>query len=134
MITTEQLDSLKLVIEENAFLSEKAVLDAVEIAVTQGSGGWGVRRQDGVVLTLARQLKGALERAERADEAYKTMKGLQMENGRLKKWKENHATAAAAMESHIKTLEETLVDERKEHNKLKDQFNELAGVDGDEFS
>lgn len=85
MITPEKLDNLKLITDESVFVSEKDTLDRVELAVQQGAGGWGVRRDDGVILKLARDLKLAGAMATQVDESQRKLKGLQLENGRLRK-------------------------------------------------
>ena len=67
----EQLENLKLIVDESVYLSEQETLDRLELAVQQGAGGWGVRRDDGALLTLARNLKLALGMAEQQDETYR---------------------------------------------------------------
>jgi len=96
MIKLEQLDGLKLITDESVFRTEEQALDRVELAIQQGAGGWGVRPDDGCILRLARDLKIALTVAgtvdkvrEASDEEHRKLKGAQMENGRLKKQRDN---------------------------------------------
>ena len=84
MMKIEDLEGVKLVNEEY-LASEGEVRSVLENAFQQGSQGWGVRRDTGVILKLARDLKLALAMAQAADEATRKLKGLQLENGRLKK-------------------------------------------------
>ena len=84
MISIEDLDGIKLVQLEN-FASNDETYSELERAIQQGSQGWGVRLEQGVILRLARELKIALSLAAQADDALRKLKGLQLENGRLRK-------------------------------------------------
>ena len=84
MISIEDLDGIKLVQLEN-FASNEEACSEIERAIQQGSQGWGVRREQGVILRLSRELKIALTLAAQADDALRKLKGLQLENGRLRK-------------------------------------------------
>jgi len=83
-LTLKDLDGVKLANEEYIATTPE-VQDALERAFQQASQGWGVRREVGVFLALARDLKMAMHLAETADEAQRMLKGAQMETGRLKK-------------------------------------------------
>lgn len=107
MIKLEALDGLKLVTDESAFCTDEQTLDRLELAIQQGAGGWGVRVDDGVILRLARDLKITLALAESADEAQRALKGLQMENGRLKKSRDNAKEAAESLSKRVAELEES---------------------------
>lgn len=80
----EDLAGVKLVQDEN-FTVENLVLDALEEAFIQGSQGWGVTRDTGVLLTLARELHAARLQADTAEDNYRLLKGAQMALGRSKK-------------------------------------------------
>lgn len=84
MLKLEDLDGLKLV-HLDYFATDADAELAVEQAITQGSQGWGVRREVGVILKLARDLKISLALAATADKSARMLKGAQLENGRLKK-------------------------------------------------
>lgn len=84
MITLDELQNLKLVLDENV-ADEQRAKEYIEYCVQQGSQGWGVRRDVSVVLKLARDLKIALALAATADEAQRKLKGEQMAHGRTKK-------------------------------------------------
>jgi hypothetical protein len=78
------LEGVKLANDEY-FASPEEAADFLERGFQQASQGWGVRREVGVCLTLARDLLIAWELADTADEAQRMLKGAQMETGRLKK-------------------------------------------------
>ncbi len=87
---TINVDGVKLV-PEDMLAPEVAANEAVELAVQQASG-WGVNRHDSIILRLAYELEKVLDENARAadlaaqlDEAKRTIKGLQLANGRLKK-------------------------------------------------
>ncbi len=83
MIRLEDLDNVKLVCVEN-FADEAETVATVEGACVQGSLTWGVRRETGAILSLARNLQIALALAATADEAQRKLKGEQMSHGRTK--------------------------------------------------
>lgn len=83
-LTIADVAGVKLADDSN-FPPLYEVTAALDHAFAQGSQGWGVTREVGVYLTLARELHAALEIAETADENRRMLKGAQMENGRLKK-------------------------------------------------
>lgn len=92
----DQLAQVKLVPEDN-IASYDAVLLHLEPIVREGiDSTFGMRTKDAIILRLARELHTALEaaaasdvymqeRAEKADELARKLKGLQLENGRLRK-------------------------------------------------
>jgi hypothetical protein len=84
MIDLTVLDGLKLVREEY-IANDLETAQFIEKAIQQGSQGWGVRREEGVVLRLAKELRVAQELAGSADEAQRKLKGTQLELGRVKK-------------------------------------------------
>jgi len=84
MIKATALDGIKLV-DENYIATDGEVEAALEQAFQQGSQGWGVRQDQGVLLRMARDLKLALGLAQDTTETTNKLKGLQLENGRLKK-------------------------------------------------
>lgn len=84
MIDKSLLDALKLVQEEN-FAPDHIIEADLDYSVSQGSQGWGVKRDTAVILGLAKALRDALDTAEKAVTDHGKLKGLQMENGRLKK-------------------------------------------------
>lgn len=86
MITLKDLEGVKLVKEEY-YASISDTQDALERVFVQGSQGWGVRRDDGVLLRMARDMNIALALANSADENGRMLKGAQMELGRVKKQK-----------------------------------------------
>lgn len=114
MLTANQLDNLKLVTDLTVFANDKDTLDRVELAVQQGAGGWGVRRDDGVILRLARDLKLASSMVEPLDECQRKLSGVQMENGRLKKQRDSLQDEATRMAAHIDGLESTISELRDE--------------------
>ena len=84
MLKLEDLDGIKLV-NADYFATDIEAELAVEQAISQGSQAWGVRRDVGVLLKLARDLKIALALAATADQNGRMLKGAQLEGGRLKK-------------------------------------------------
>lgn len=84
MIDKSLLDALKLVQDEN-FAPDHIIEADLDYAVSQGSQGWGVKRDTAVILGLAKALRDALDTAEKVVTDHGKLKGLQMENGRLKK-------------------------------------------------
>ena len=84
MFKAGDLDSIKLVSADNIALPHD-VEAAIERAVQQGSGDWGVTLTDGVILNLTQQLRDALTGAAAAGENFRLLKGAQMELGRVKK-------------------------------------------------
>jgi hypothetical protein len=139
MIKLEQLENLKLIVDETVYLSEQETLDRLELAVQQGTGGWGVRRDDGALLKLARDLKLALGMAEQQDETYRKLKGVQMENGRLKKQLSNVEGQLEAAMNQLKAAEDkdeafnnnlSIVNEQAvEIDELKKQLAGVLGTD-----
>ncbi len=125
----EQLENLKLITDESVYLPEEKVLEQVELSVQQGAGGWGVRTLDGVILTLARDLRGALVGAEALDETKRTLKGLQLENGRLKKRLDAKDAEIRSNLSVINEQANALVEHRETIHELEAGFAEMAGVD-----
>ena len=82
-IKLEDLDNVKLVRDENIASATEAIA-TVESACVQGSQAWGVRRDTGVILKLARDLKIALALAAATDAAQRALKGEQMSHGRTR--------------------------------------------------
>ncbi len=103
MITIEDLGALTLVNEENVASAAKT-LDELERCFQQGSQGWGMRLSQSVILRLAQELRNALVIAETADKNHRTLKGLQLEIGRVKK---ALATASTSLSSE-RTLSKAL--------------------------
>lgn len=85
MIKAADLDGVKLVFDEKYFATEEQVQLALEQAFTQGSQGWGVKREAAVLLVMARELRDSLELSTTAEENARLLKGAQMSGGRLKK-------------------------------------------------
>ena len=84
-LTLADLDGIKLISDPTYFMETDVVRMELESAYMQGSQGWGVRREVGVYLALARDLKIAMELANTADQAQRMLKGAQLEGGRLRK-------------------------------------------------
>lgn len=84
-LTLKDLDGIKLISDPTYFMEPEVVRLELENAYMQGSQGWGVRREVGVYLALARDLKIAMELAATADNAQRMLKGAQLEGGRLRK-------------------------------------------------
>ncbi len=103
MIRLEDLDNVKLVCVEN-FADEAETVATVESACVQGSQTWGVRRDTGVILSLARNLQIALALAATADEAQRKLKGEQMSHGRTK-------ARLTSLTAQLVALEERYADE-----------------------
>ena len=118
MITPDKLASLKLVTDDALFLSEQDTLDRVDLAVQQAAGGWGVKRDDAAILKLARDLKISGAIAAEAEERHRNIKGLQLENGRLKKARDNAQAAAEAATQRVEELEEKLKEAERKHKDL----------------
>jgi len=95
MLKSENLDGIKLV-DENYIATDGEALTVLEHAVQQGSQGWGIRREEGVILKFARDLKIALALAATADELARRLKGEQLSHGRTK----------AALSKVLKELDE----------------------------
>lgn len=85
MLDKKILNGLKLVTNDEYFATDAEVEADLEVTFQQASQGWGVRRQQGVLLRMARDLKLALELAATAVDSTNKIKGLQLEGGRLKK-------------------------------------------------
>ena len=83
MIEAKQLEAVEKV-PADCLYTDFHVMNAFNQAVVQAQGGWGVRPTDGVVLNLAKQLRQALLTSEKVDETQRAIKGLQLENGRLR--------------------------------------------------
>jgi hypothetical protein len=133
-LTLQDLDGFKLVDETNV-----APLDATQMALEhafqQGSQGWGVSREVGVYLSLARDLKLALALANTADEAQRMLKGAQMELGRVKKAKKKEEALAEERDAELVAARaavfQELVAERLLVKALEEQLEE-AEVRADE--
>ena len=89
MLDREKFQILKLINDDTVYATDKQVYDQLELSVQQGSGGWGVRTLDGVILRMAKELDEALKLAAEADELHRQLKGQQLENGRLRKALDN---------------------------------------------
>lgn len=109
MLNSKTLDGVKLV-QEDYFATDAECDQYLESAYVQGSQGWGIRRDMGVTLRLARDLKIALELASKADEAQRTLKGLQLENGRLKKQAAVSSGIAVAYKESMSTINEQVAE------------------------
>jgi len=89
MITLEKLDRLGLdQVQIGNFAADEDVLDSLEGACEQGRQGWGVRREQGVMLALARTMRVHAHIASQADTAQRNLKGEQLAHGRTKKREE----------------------------------------------
>lgn len=85
MLDGKMLDGVKLVSDENYFATNSEVEFMLETAFQQASQGWGVRQDQGVMLRLAKELKLSQGLQAKAQAGHDQLKGLQLENGRLKK-------------------------------------------------
>jgi hypothetical protein len=85
MLTLKDLEGIKLVSDETYIAPVSDAQTALERVFQQASQGWGIRREDGVLLRMASDIKIALALAESADENGRLLKGAQMELGRVKK-------------------------------------------------
>ena len=82
MIEIEDLAGLKLVHADNiALIGMKK--QELEIAFQKGSQGWGVKREQSVLLRMAQELTAALALAKTADESHRMLKGCQLKLGRV---------------------------------------------------
>ncbi len=116
MIKLTDLDGLKLVRVEN--LADARDVDrAIEEAVTQGSQGWGVIDEQSVLLAVLIQLRNALQRVGVADDMWNkiqatenTLKGKQMELGRVQKSlteiTKRHGGLLEVIKAQAETIEE----------------------------
>lgn len=112
MLTTKDLDGVKLVNEEYiATIAEAQQM--LETVFQQASQGWGVRREAGVILRLARDLRISLAISESADEAQRMLKGAQMELGRVKKQRDEAVANAANLQTIVDVLEKSLQNQEK---------------------
>jgi len=106
MITLEKLDRIGLdQVQIENFADEEGILDALEGAAEQGRQGWGVRREQAVILGLARSTRVLAKIADQADTAQRNLKGEQMAHGRLKK---RYADVQTRVESLDAALNEAL--------------------------
>ena len=127
MIDKHILDSVKLVQRENlgsVSLTEQVIATAVD----QGSQGWGVDRGTSVILRLADELRVAEELAGKYDETHRQLKGLQMENGRLRKSLDESALLAEEIEHNrfrIRELETELSNAKDQLKVAKERLNVL---------
>lgn len=85
MLKIEDLEGIKLVHNEEYIATEAEAQQSLENVFQQASQSWGIRREEGVILKLARDLKIALALANVAEENGRMLKGAQMELGRVKK-------------------------------------------------
>ena len=104
MLTEKDLDGLKLVTDQSNIASTQDTQQALETAFQQGSQGWGVRREQSVILRLARDLKIALALAVQADENGRMLKGAQMELGRVKKQRDTSQEEVARLMAQLTEL------------------------------
>ena len=112
MITLEKLDRLGLEhVQIENFADEEQILDALEGAAEQGRQGWGVRREQAVMLGLSRSTRVLAVLAEQADTAQRSLKGEQMAHGRTKKRLEQMSR------SHTEVLE-AMASLQKRHDAL----------------
>lgn len=84
MFDTTKLQCLKLADESLAAPLDE-VYDEIETVAQQASQGWGLSRGDSVKFRMALEIKALATEAMEADELRRKVKGLQLENGRLKK-------------------------------------------------
>lgn len=85
MIDNKVLEGVKLVSDESYFATSREVDGFLEQAFTQASQGWGINLTTGVTIRLAKELLEAQEIATKAQDDHNKLKGLQLENGRLRK-------------------------------------------------
>jgi len=86
MITLDKLDKLRLdEVQIENFAAEEMILDSLEGASEQGRQGWGVRREQAVLLGMATHMRVLARLAEQSETAHNNLKGEQMAHGRLKK-------------------------------------------------
>ena len=128
-LTLADLDGIKLISDPTYFMETDAVRMELENAYMQGSQGWGVRREVGVYLALARDLKIAMELAATADNAQRMLKGAQLEGGRLKKKIKSLEDAAVDAEQRVLNAHVMLAaaeEESHKHAVQRDETKELA--------
>lgn len=89
-----KLEIAKL-IDDACILPDRTIEDEVEILVERSGAGWGASRPNMVTLTLAKRYYEAAKLAEQAEELQKQVKGLQLQNGKLKKRVEHLETEYA---------------------------------------
>lgn len=85
MIRQEDLDGVKLVYDAEYIASDEITAQALEVAFSQASQGWGVSREHAVLLNVAQSLRESLKLSTTAEENARLLKGAQMSGGRLKK-------------------------------------------------
>ncbi len=117
-------------VHEENFAADVIILDSINGAIEQGRQGWGVRKEQAVMLGLARQLKITLALAETADEAQRALKGEQMSHGRTKAGRQELAgVLAQATEAQAETNArlDGLGDRIRELEGERDELNETIG-------
>lgn len=136
-LTIADVAGVKLA-DSNNFPPPYEVTAALDHAFAQGSQGWGVTREIGVYLFLARELHWALEIAETADENRRMLKGAQLETGRLKK-KIEQLTAeveglrdelADSNDAMLRRFDPSAADSTDLHTWISCKLAELARVSG----
>ena len=80
----EVLDQVKLVPAENMLDSVSCYVYLQDVIDEGIRSAFGMRTKDAIILRLAHDLRLALQSAEKAEELERKVKGLQLENGRLK--------------------------------------------------
>ena len=104
MLTLADLEGIKLVSDDSYIATVEEAQQSLEVVFQQASQTWGIRREQGVILRLARDLKIALALAMTAEEAGRMLKGAQMELGRVKKQRDTIQAYADNKDSTIKGL------------------------------
>lgn len=98
-------------------------------AIEQGRQTWGVTREVAVLLRTLTELNALLENVGPAEENRNKIKGLQLENGRLKK----RITVLEGVEEAFKQLSKANIKAAEDIDYLEQQIRELeAGVDSGE--
>ena len=95
-------------------------------AIEQGRQTWGVTREVAVLLRTLTELNALLENVGPAEENRNKIKGLQLENGRLKK----RITVLEGVEEAFKQLSKANIKAAEDIDYLEEQIRQLeAGVD-----
>jgi hypothetical protein len=95
---------------EESFPDEQTCIEYLQAAHQQSQGGWGLRVDGGVALRLARDLKIALELADRAEELGKQLKGEQLRRGKMEKALKDTQAELGGHKDLKKILEDRIAD------------------------
>ena len=132
MTTSKDLKEALAKVPADCFLPHEATaVLAFACAAEQAAQGWGASQDDKTLFTLARLLPPALEAAEKADELDRKAKGLQLENGRLKKQVARKQEEIEDLRCKLSTAEEQLALTKENFDALQTAHDSaLERIDG----